>query len=548
MKKSFIRLLSTALSALMLISLFTVSAFAADANFAQTGGEGGSEGDITWGWTSATNTLTIGGTGDMNSYDEENLPPWYDYRNDIDRIEVDEGVESIGWFAFYGLYNAKEIVLPESLTFIGGWAFSGCDSLKTISIPKNVSNIHRDAWDDTYISEFIVDPLNQNYLAIDGSLYAYNSDNDLVLLKYANGIADKNFIVPDTVVKISEEAFDDCTILTKITITKNVKEISSYAIKNCPALTSIEVVENSKYFYSQSGVLFKKNAGNTASLLRYPQAKSSAKYTVPDATSEILTNAFSDAVKLKSVIIPDSVNKIGMYAFWNCARLSSVDLGCGVKNIGYFAFDCPSLKAVYIPKSVTSISTEAFGFMSLIGGEAKVSGFKLYYVKGASNADMICDYCANYGIAKDYLTLSSPSLKAGAAKSIVPAVGVVKSWVSNKKSVAAVKNGKIYALKKGKATITAKLSDGMKLTGKVTVKTNPKLSKSSVTVKKGKTVSVKITGKVKEIKNVYTNTKTAKITSSKSATTLKVKGLKKGTTTLKVKVNGYSLSLKVKVN
>lgn len=532
----------------MLISLFTVSAFAADANSAQTGGEGGSDGDITWGWTSATNTLTIGGTGDMNSYDEENLPPWYDYRNDIDRIEVGEGVESIGWFAFYGLYNAKEIVLPESLTFIGGWAFSGCDSLKTISIPKNVSNIHWDAWDDTSISEFIVDPLNQNYLAVDGSLYAYNSDNDLVLIKYANGSNDKTFIVPDTVVEIGEQAFDDCTSLTKITITKNVKEISSYAIKNCPALTSIEVVENSKYFYSQSGVLFKNDAGSTASLLRYPQAKSSAKYTVPDATSEILTNAFCDAVKLKSVIIPDSVNKIGMYAFWNCARLSSVDLGCGVKNIGYFAFDCPSLKAVYIPKSVTSISTEAFGFMSLIGGEAKVSGFKLYYVKGASNADMICDYCANYGIAKDYLTLSSPSLKAGAAKSIVPAVGVVKSWVSNKKSVAAVKNGKIYALKKGKATITAKLSDGMKLTGKVTVKTNPKLSKSSVTVKKGKTVSVKITGKVKEIKNVYTNTKTAKITSSKSATTLKVKGLKKGTTTLKVKVNGYSLSLKVKVS
>ena len=67
-------------------------------------------------------------------------------------------------------------------------------------------------------------------------------------------------------------------------------------------------------------------------------------------------------------------------------------------------------------------------------------------------------------------------------------------------------------------------------------------------MKKGKTKSVTITGKASTVNNVYTNTKIAKIISKSSASTIKVKGLKKGSTTLKLRVNGVVLKLKVKVN
>ena len=75
----------------------------------------------------------------------------------------------------------------------------------------------------------------------------------------------------------------------------------------------------------------------------------------------------------------------------------------------------------------------------------------------------------------------------------------------------------------------------------------PKLSKTSITVKKGKTAKVKIIGKEKGSRNTYKNTKKAKIVSKKTASTIKVKGLKKGNTTLKIKSNGVWLKLKVKV-
>ena len=121
-------------------------------------------------------------------------------------------------------------------------------------------------------------------------------------------------------------------------------------------------------------------------------------------------------------------------------------------------------------------------------------------------------------------------------------------YASTKTAIAKVaSNGTVTALKKGTAYIKATV-DGKVLKCKVVVSSSPKLNKTSVKVKKGKTVTVTLTGKASAIKNAYTNTKVAKITSAKTATKIKVKGLKVGSTTLRVKVNGVvTLKLKVKV-
>jgi hypothetical protein len=71
---------------------------------------------------------------------------------------------------------------------------------------------------------------------------------------------------------------------------------------------------------------------------------------------------------------------------------------------------------------------------------------------------------------------------------------------------------------------------------------------SKITIKKGKTASLRLTGKVDNIPNKYTSTKYAKITSKKNASTIKIRGIKKGSSTLKIKVNGvYTIKLRVKV-
>lgn len=67
------------------------------------------------------------------------------------------------------------------------------------------------------------------------------------------------------------------------------------------------------------------------------------------------------------------------------------------------------------------------------------------------------------------------------------------TWSSSNKKVAAVSTkGKVTAKKKGTAIITAKVS-GKKYKCKITVK-NPYLNKKTVTLNKGKTLTLKLTG------------------------------------------------------
>ncbi|MBR1741044.1 MAG: Ig-like domain-containing protein [Lachnospiraceae bacterium] len=134
----------------------------------------------------------------------------------------------------------------------------------------------------------------------------------------------------------------------------------------------------------------------------------------------------------------------------------------------------------------------------------------------------------------------------------------VKYASSNKKVATVDSNGGVTGLKKGTAKITVTCSDGTKLTCKVTVTSDPAVKiggkaykkNKTYTVKKGKTLKAVITGKASTVKNTYQTSKKkiAKIaTTDKNAETVKIKGVKKGTSKITIKVNGVSFTFKVKV-
>ena len=132
-------------------------------------------------------------------------------------------------------------------------------------------------------------------------------------------------------------------------------------------------------------------------------------------------------------------------------------------------------------------------------------------------------------------------MNAGKDTSIVLNYGKLLSWKSTNSKVATVKNGKITALQKGTTNIIAKYDYNIKIVYKLTVNSSPRLSKSTVSVKKGKTATIKIYGKSGKLSNQYVNSKYAKIVTNKNSSTLKIKGLKKGKSTLKIKVNGVKV-------
>lgn len=114
------------------------------------------------------------------------------------------------------------------------------------------------------------------------------------------------------------------------------------------------------------------------------------------------------------------------------------------------------------------------------------------------------------------------------------------SYISNRKSIASVNSkGKVTARKKGTATITVK-NNKVSVKIKITVK-NPRINRKKVTLKKGHTFKIKITGKAG--KQTYKSSKKSVVKVSKSG---KITAKKKGKAVITVKTNG-SIKFKIKV-
>ena len=151
---------------------------------------------------------------------------------------------------------------------------------------------------------------------------------------------------------------------------------------------------------------------------------------------------------------------------------------------------------------------------------------------------------------KDTLTFAKPkvTLYKGQKKTQTATVtGKVQApvYTSSNRKIATVdkKTGKVTAKAAGKVTITAK-SGSLKATYTVTVK-NPtlKLTKTSATVKVGKTT--KITAKATPSGKITYKSSNKKIATVSSNGT--VKGIKKGTAKITVTCNGVSKTFKVTV-
>ncbi|MBR6271049.1 MAG: leucine-rich repeat domain-containing protein [Lachnospiraceae bacterium] len=93
-------------------------------------------------WILVDGTLTIYGQNGTRGYSKKTDVPWYEYRDQITRIVVEDGITSLGNYQFMGCENVTEVYLSNTLTFIGVNAFSTCKSLTTITIPATVRTIN----------------------------------------------------------------------------------------------------------------------------------------------------------------------------------------------------------------------------------------------------------------------------------------------------------------------------------------------------------------------------------------------------------------------
>jgi hypothetical protein len=97
--------------------------------------QNGTTGDLTW--SLSNGTLTISDAGAMGSYNSNNTTPWYDYRESITAVIIDNGVTSIGDYAFYECSSLTSVPIPNSVTTIGDYAFQDCTGLRDVYVSRS---------------------------------------------------------------------------------------------------------------------------------------------------------------------------------------------------------------------------------------------------------------------------------------------------------------------------------------------------------------------------------------------------------------------------
>ena len=101
--------------------------------------------NLTWELT-ADSVLTISGTGTMNNSSSSSRAQWYDYRSSIKSVVIEEGITSIGNYAFNACSGLASVTIPNSVTSIGNYAFNDCSGLTSVTIPNTVTSIGRSAF------------------------------------------------------------------------------------------------------------------------------------------------------------------------------------------------------------------------------------------------------------------------------------------------------------------------------------------------------------------------------------------------------------------
>lgn len=136
--------------------------------------------------------------------------PWEYYEDEITTIVIEEGVTSIGQYAFSNLHNLYDVKIPSTVKTIGSLAFFECNNLEEIKITEGVEKI--------YVGAFL------------------SCDNL------------KTITIPQSILSIDEKAFDSCPGLEKIIYLSTEENWNNvFADGESPDLENVEIVYIDEY-------------------------------------------------------------------------------------------------------------------------------------------------------------------------------------------------------------------------------------------------------------------------------------------------------------
>ena len=273
--------------------------------------------------------------------------------------------------AFNDNEDIVSVIIPEGIRELESCFnnnFTACDVTLPASL-ETISHSFENAQDLTLSANE-----GGKMTVINNVLY---TDQGKTLLMYPDWKNDSEYVMPDDVTTIAQDAITDNPYLTKIVLSKDLENIDIHGISNCanvvevtmpvtlksihsaftgmPMLETLEIPDgallsgvnftkcpklqlvvhdtNTNYTY-EDGVLYNKDK---TVLIRYMESKTDTEFATPDSITELSPSAFAYNEYVETI----SINE-------------------GVTTVGTFFAECKALTTVNLPVSMTSLKTMTF--------------------------------------------------------------------------------------------------------------------------------------------------------------------------------------------
>ncbi len=349
----------------------------------------GGESSVTWS-LSEEGVLTISGTGAMDNYLLETDTPWYKYNNKIKSIVIENGVtsvgnyafrfcttatavtiansvEKIGDYAFENGYNIVDLTLSNKLTSVGKEAFSSCSKITSLDLPETLTTTGHYAFSGCKALTSLTIP--SSLKTIDG--YAFAGCSGLTEVTISDGVksiqagafqtctALAGVHIPYGLTSVGKSAFSDCTSLKNIYYGGTWEDWRKVSIDSgndplkaafCHPTDEFECGDNLMWSLSEDGVLTISGTGAMDNYLL-----------------ETDTPWYKYNNKIKSIVIENGVTSVGNYAFRFCTTATAVTIANSVEKIGDYAFENGyNIVDLTLSNKLTSVGKEAFSSCSKI--------------------------------------------------------------------------------------------------------------------------------------------------------------------------------------
>ena len=298
-------------------------------------------------------TFTISGSGNMNSWADEKSVPWHQYRVDITKVIIEDGVESVGAYAFTNCTRLKDMYVGSDVGSVAYPCFWGTaiDNVYAADFAKIVQIEYGSG------TEGDMDPL-------------FRAASNL----YINEELITEAVIPEGVERIGDYALFGLDQLTSISLPSTLKSIGNDAFFGCWSVTEVRIADITKW----CAVTLEKLEGvsdckaNPASVCNNIYIGDSTEVvteiTVPGSVKKVGDFAFYGWENLKKVTIEDGVEEIGAYAFAESGLVYEFDqliIPDSVKILGEYAFSGTDLDELVLGNGLTHIPEGAFYYSSL---------------------------------------------------------------------------------------------------------------------------------------------------------------------------------------